>query len=342
MKTKILGLVVSIALTLTGFVAFAQSTVDWEMTCVSGNVELDLLDSGSVLVRCLLGEVVPTPTATTPPPLGGGIVVDHASVALFDQIPSEYLQAARELPMMFSDRSVGENISSALNCLASPSWVESPSYCRVDYIDATQTTRKTFNAIDYTNGVVPELILFPANNVTYNRSNWSYANCYGDWGYMVGYFVNTLAPQYLASKDVLSCQFSYINVMSGSKIMNYFTNTSGFDVYDLEAFITQHPDKDFVFWTTSLATTVGTTEATQFNEAMRAYALENDKILFDMADIISHDRNGNECLTNGYPVICRDYTTELQGGHLGSVSGGQIVMAKAFWVLMAQIAGWTP
>lgn len=359
MKTKVMILIVSIALALTGFVALAQSAVDWEMTCLSGNVELDLLDGGAVLVRCLLGDVVPTPTETVSPPTAtatlvptatatalapdGGIVVDHTSIALFDQIPAEYLQAARELPMMFSDKSVGVNMSEALGCLASPSWSQSPSYCRNDYVDATQTAVKTFNATDYANGVVPELIQFPASDVIYSRANWTYADCSGDWSYMVGYFVNTLAPQYLAGKDVLSCQFNYLNVMSGSSIMNYFANTTRYnDVYDLEALVAQYPDKDFVFWTTSLARIVGTTEATQFNEAMRVYALENDKVLMDMADIVSHDRNGNECLLNGNPIICRDYTTELNGGHLGSVSGGRIVMAKAFWVLMAQIAGWTP
>ena len=36
------------------------------------------------------------------------------------------------------------------------------------------------------------------------------------------------------------------------------------------------------------------------------------------------------------------YTTELDGGHLGSVSGGKIRAAKAFWIVMARLAGWTP
>ena len=41
-------------------------------------------------------------------------------------------------------------------------------------------------------------------------------------------------------------------------------------------------------------------------------------------------------------AICQDFTTEIDGGHLGSVSGGGIRIAKAFWVLMAMQAGWTP
>jgi hypothetical protein len=44
----------------------------------------------------------------------------------------------------------------------------------------------------------------------------------------------------------------------------------------------------------------------------------------------------------GYEVICSDYTTESEGGHLGSVSGGKIQIAKAIWVMLAQIAGWVP
>ena len=87
--------------------------------------------------------------------------------------------------------------------------------------------------------------------------------------------------------------------------------------------------------------------STQFNDEMRRYAIEHEKVLFDAADILSHDRNGQPCydiVNDGvnYPAICVDYTTESVGGHLGSVSGGKISMAKAFWVLMAQIAGWNP
>ncbi len=42
------------------------------------------------------------------------------------------------------------------------------------------------------------------------------------------------------------------------------------------------------------------------------------------------------------PAICQHYTTETDGGHLGSVSAGKIRVAKAVWVLMAQLAGWQP
>jgi hypothetical protein len=84
--------------------------------------------------------------------------------------------------------------------------------------------------------------------------------------------------------------------------------------------------------------------------------------LFDVADIESYtdlgaacydnrdgiqycSQNTGECENNpddhkSFPALCQDYTTELNGGHLGSVSGGGIRIAKGFWVLMARIAGW--
>ena len=86
-------------------------------------------------------------------------------------------------------------------------------------------------------------------------------------------------------------------------------------------------------------------------------------ILFDVADIEAHTDQGAPCFDNrdgveycnragnceNYPddgletpAICQDYTTEIDGGHLGSVSAGKIAVAKAFWVLMARIAGWDP
>jgi hypothetical protein len=293
-------------------------------------------------------------------------VVDHTSLALFDQIPDQYITAARGLRMLFSDRSVGSDIDNALNCLAAPSWSDSPSYCRNDYNSAGDP--ELYTAADLTNGTVPDLVLFPANSTTYNRSNWTYVYQQGEWEWLTENFITSLAPQYLPTKDVLTYQFSYLNVLPGSTIENsdigFFANTSRTDIGDLEAFIAQHPDKEFIFWTTSLARSIGNQESTDFNNQMRRYAIENDKILFDMADIISHDRNGQPCYDNrdgvpyvhpvtgasenypddgiNYPAICRDYTTDVDGGHLGSVSGGMITMAKAYWVLMARIAGWNP
>jgi hypothetical protein len=324
--------------------------------------------------------VQPTPVPTPTYPPGdipeGMIYVDHRSVELFERIPDTYLAGARNLRMLFADRSVGQNINEALNCLTASSWPQAPSYCRRDYDGVVGSTWnvKLFGLEDYQNNWVPERILFSPDPLKYNRSNWVYDSAAGSWSDIVEIFVTQLVPRYINSKDVLSFQFSYLNIAVGSNIADsrdgffvdlpsdyYGTSRVRWDISDLEDLESQYPNKIFIYWTTSLARNIGTAEGTAFNNQMREFAIEKEKILFDVADILSHDDRGNPCYDNrdgieycslsglcenhpddgvSIPAICQDYTTETDGGHLGTVSGGGIRVAKAFWVLMAKIAGW--
>ena len=296
-----------------------------------------------------------------------GFVVDHRHVDLFERIPDEFVTGARNLRMLFSDRSVGQNIHDALNCFTAPSWAQTPSSCRRDYYD-TNWNWKTFTQADRDAGRVPARILFNPDPVKYARSNWTYELRSGSWSELTKDFIQSLAPSYLASKDVLSYQFSYLNVTETDDIAHptngFFGNRPDrYDVHDLEAFMATHPDKIFVWWTTSLARGIGTRVSTDFNQQMRQYARAQGKILFDAADILSHRHDGRPAHDNrdgvpytsmtgqsenypddgfDYPAICQDYTTETDGGHLGSVSAGGIRVVKGMWVLMARVAGWKP
>ena len=295
------------------------------------------------------------------------IIVDHTSIALFEQIPDEYLAAARELRMVYGDRSVGWNINQYLDCLTASSWASAPAFCRRDYLPGTDQFT-TFGSNELAAGQVGKGILFTPDPTRYNRDNWLFAEISDDWSGYTEKFITEFAPSYLDSKDVLSYQFTYLNVVGGTGIADpatgFFADTSqNFDYADLEAFIAQHPDKTFFFWTTSLARGIGSQEATDFNNQMRDYVRKNGLILFDVADIEAHtpagepcydNRDGVEyCTKNGncenfpddgleIPALCKEYTTETDGGHLGAASGGGIQLAKGFWVLMAQIAGWRP
>jgi hypothetical protein len=319
---------------------------------------------------------VPTPRPTDPVIPEGLIYVDHRSVELFEQIPDEYLAGARNLRLLFADRSVGENISMALNCFTAPSWGQAPSTCRRDYyaIEGSTWMWKTYSQDEFLNNQVPSRIMFSPDPIKYNRSNWTYDWAIGEWYEIIDVFVRQLVPQYVGSKDVLSFQFSYLNIGPGTNIADpedgffvdlpsnfYGSNRIRWDISDLENLESQYPNKIFVYWTTSLARAIGSAEGTSFNNQMREYAIENEKILFDVASILSHDDRGNPCYDNrdsvqyctmngscenypddgrAFPAICQDYTTETIGGHLGSVSAGGIRVAKAFWVLMAKVAGW--
>ncbi len=323
-----------------------------------------------------------TPTLINPDETGA-IIIDHNSVDLFEQIPIEYLEAARDLKAAWFDASVGKNIDEALDCLAATSWSSSPAYCRRDYTGETFNF-ETFNQQDLSAGRVPDRILFEPNSSLYDRSKWAFQLASGLWDEMIRDFIQN-GDELTNQFDVVSLKFNYSHVSEMGTIAGERDadgtyhggfldpdpgNPERWDISDLQSFQAEHPETILFYWTTSLARAIGTQSAVDFNQAMRQYALENGLMLFDLADIESHDPDGNACFdardgvcycnTNQcedytgqnppqscdwddgleIPAICQDYTTETEGGHLGSVSAGKIRIAKAFWVLMARIAGW--
>jgi hypothetical protein len=278
-----------------------------------------------------------------------GIVVDHESVALFDELPADAMADAAAMRMFFMDRSVGGNIDEGLSCLAA-AHAEAPNHCvRAEH-------------------AVPEFSVDPSEVAwtgTYDRANWSFMfwpeGC-DEWRGSVDCFVAEATPM-IAELDVASFQFSYLAVGEGSDIadpnLGFFAdNADRGDVHDYAAFAAAHPDTTVIYWTTSLARGIGTVESRDFNDAMRGSAIEHEVPLFDVADILSHAPDGTPCFDNrdgvayldenhpddgvDLPAICQHYTSETEGGHLGSPSAGKIRVAKAFWVLMARIAGWQP
>ena len=273
-----------------------------------------------------------------------GIVVDHHSVVLFDSIPQQYKDAAAQLHMLFMDRSVGGNIDEYLSCLASP-WASSRNFC------------KKYDHRDSNYAVSPSEVHW---NGIWDRSNWRYEYWPSACSEDVQCFIDFMQPR-MDSFDVMGCQFSYLAVTPGSKIADPVNGFFGNKISRNHAsvyskFAIENPNKKIIWWTSSLARGIGTIESESFNDQMRSYTKNNQLILFDVADILSHNPSGVPCYDNrdgivyltennpddglNIPAICPQYTTETEGGHLGSISAGGIRVAKAFWVLMAQIAGW--
>lgn len=305
------------------------------------------------------------------------VIIDHTNLHLFDSIPAEYLAKARETKMYWMNRSVGGNISQGLDCFAAADFFGStvnnggylhPAYCRRYYSDPLdvgfQKATTLFTHQNYLDGNVPAPILHHPSRETFDRSNWVYefwgddpsSGSTGQWFEKVNYFI-TRGEKILAADpdvEVLSFQFSYLEVDGNANIPiedpthGYFSGNIIRPGYlDVEAFDAGHPDVTVIHWTTSMALTIGTVEAQIFNDQMRDFAQQNNKFLIDAAAILSHDPDGNPCFgitpaTADYPAICPHYTTEQYGGHLGAVSAGMIRMAKAMWIMMAQVAGWQP
>lgn len=306
----------------------------------------------------------------------GGFVIDHTSVELFDDIPPEYLEGARELGLLFMGNAPGQDINQALNCLSAPSWDDSDVSCRRDYIDTdVDWSWRPFTEADVLSGTVPARIWFEPDAVVYNRDNWTFVPDYGNWTDATQRFIQSVAPANIDSKDVLSYYLGYLTVGDDSTLLNPYTgffvdNPHTYGIYDLEAYMAQHPDKTFVLWTSSLSREHGSQISTDFNNQMRQYAIANDLILFDLADIESFtiddlgayeqcydsrddvpycrwagQQETDDCENEPddgleLPAICQDYTTQTYGGPLGSVSAGRLRVTKALWVLMARLAGW--
>jgi len=296
-----------------------------------------------------------------------GVIVDHNSVALFDQIPEEYLQAAANMSMMFVNRSVGGNISDGLTCLGYASDTLAPSSCK-RYIHPVSAFSSPQSEVQWSR---------PGG---YNRANWQYfgwpgsgippeIQCGADaasWFQKLECFIRYV-DQNPTQFRVYSYMNSYLEVADASDIASastgYFARQADrFDIGDFEAMEARHPTRTFIHHTTSLARGIGTQASTDFNNQMRQYVLANGKYLLDVAAIESHDPWGNPCYDNrdgvpytvgnasenypddqvNLPAICQHYTRETDGGHLGNPDVGKIRLAKAFWVLMARIAGWNP
>jgi hypothetical protein len=116
-----------------------------------------------------------------------------------------------------------------------------------------------------------------------------------------------------------------------------------------------YPDVTFVYMTGHLD---GTSEAGNLNvrnNQIRDYCITNSKILFDFADIESYDPSGNYFLNRGADDRCcydgGNWADEWCSAHSGECSSCSCahsrclncqLKGKAFWWMMARIAGWVP
>lgn len=260
---------------------------------------------------------------------GPALIITHLDVMKFEQIPDEYIQRASQLVLLFRHASVGQNIDDGLDCLMN-NFASRPNFCDRDLASA-------------------DVIFDPK----YDRSNWVFKlhaplpNPNPGWWNKVGYFIEDVQTQDRSEPnyDYISFVMGYVDALEGGNIDEKFFDRSGEgtlpSILDLEALEAQYPDKKIIYWTLALARSVGTPDSASFNEQMRQYAVDNGRILMDIADIESHQPDGIPCFDNAgrnIPAICQDYTDEVNAGHLNSA--GRLRMAKAFWVMMAKIAGW--
>lgn len=267
-----------------------------------------------------------TPTRTPTPISGQGIIADHTVINRFTQIPKSAIDAAAAKTVLFMHQSTGGYIDDiGLNCLAGlRGWDGWPAEC------LTYASNRTNNIWPW-----------------YDRSKWA-------WDFWPQPMADAMAKtdQYMSvmqaragNYQVIGMKFCYVDGWNQSENVSY-NNNHGYYISQMESLERQYPGKIFIYATSALWAEPGSAcgglfdscqQIAEFNQQVRAYARANNKPLYDIAAIESHDQNGNPCIVSGYEGMCAAWY-DSGGGHPNTA--GAIRLAKGFWWLMARISGW--
>ncbi len=255
------------------------------------------------------------------------LIADHRAVEEFDQIPEYWLERAKEITVHYGHTSHGSQVICGLN------WLEA-------YVDPVKYKIK----MQFSYNINPGL------PVQENPP----ALLMGDMGlHPEGYW------QGAAAQDAtIQALHSGIYDLSGWSWCGEHTNTSTVQSY-LEAMPgieSQCPGVMF-FYMTGVGGEVG---AVANNNMIREYCINNNKILFDFNDIECYDPFGNrqpgadgrgnwcEAWVQQNPGVFTNIppTTEVGGGGDGWLECSHahglyaIMKGRAFWWMMARLAGW--
>jgi len=242
------------------------------------------------------------------------IIADHRAVDAFERIPDDALAGAAALRIVFRHASVGTTIQNGLDCLQGTR--EHPAECTA----------------------------YP--DYRYDRRAWVLqARGNSGWYGKVDDFVAETRRQ-AAEFDVLMFKYCYLDGLDGlmepcgspqdpakvERAWDYLRSA-------METLEAEFPDKVFVWWTIPL-TQVGQACTEELNGRIRSYFTERGAILFDIADLESHDVDGvRRTSASGREIavreLCGEQKPDAQTCHPNWTGG--IRIAKAFWYMAARI-----
>jgi len=258
--------------------------------------------------------VIPPPA---PPPQTNAITADHTVISKFTSIPSSALASAAALKTLFMHQSTGGYIEYlGLQCLEGLH--DDPANFPQECISYAKTPYVPYDYRNWTWKLWDE----PMADAIAKTDQW----------------VSVVRAQQ-GNYQVLGMKFCYVD--GWNQDFTYYRD----HMLELER---TYPNKIFIWSTSALWNDPGTAcqdngfnscrNMSEFNQQVRDFANANHKPLYDVADIESHDPNGNLCLTAGYEGLCAAYYSD-GGGHPNAT--GSIRLAKGFWYLMAEISGWS-
>lgn len=239
------------------------------------------------------------------------IVADHACVDDQDKaIPVDALRTAQELRIVFGHESVGFDVIHGLQALSSAK----PERYRLAV--QPQIQAQWFSR----NRGLGEFF-FHANGNPMGKFDDFEQRVRGGFGEAV---------------DVAVMKLCYADMTERSDPPTIFERWRGL----YEGLEKDYPRVRFVWWTVPVPQPSRCGEKrTAINGLIRDHARRNGEVLLDVADIECHTPDGREVRhPDGSERLWEGYGRD-QGGHLND-EGAQRV-ARAWWWLMARIAGWS-
>jgi len=242
-------------------------------------------------------------------------IYDHNSLNQFQNINENEIFAGKNLKVMFRHASVGSTINNALDC-----------------IQGTRTSPKICTEF--------EPYKFDRRNISFqSRGN-------SGWNGKIEDFISEVDKE-INNYDIFSFKFCYLDALdeTGDPCGKPFSETKTNQAWELlknayEQLEAKYPDKIFIWWTIPL-TQSGQYCTEYLNQKIRNYCKDNNKILFDIADIECYDTLNNH-ITNqqGWEIAFKPYCGEQQEGAKACHPNWtcSIILAKIFWVMLIDIA----
>ncbi len=253
-------------------------------------------------------------------PTYGSIVADHTCLEVRPDgsfarvIPQVYLDGARQLKVLFCHASVGGTVVNGMVGNRGLAKADPGRYSIGQQANADATW------FDGHSGLI---------NIS--RTDWPLN---GSKARGFDHLIREMGYGLPSRTNVAFMKYCYIDWLPGTEVEQKWTEYRT----TMETLEADYPAITFVWWTSAItAAGDGGDVRERFNNLVREYCAARGKVLFDLADIESHDLQGNPCHDDlGAEAMYAGYAAD--GQHPTDI--GQMRLASAVWWLLARIAGW--